>query len=427
MKRVVLIDGTRTPFVKSGTDFFDLMAYSLAETAIKGLLKKTGINPKEIDTVIMGTVISQTKTSNVAREAALGAGILQTTPCSTVTQACISANQAIASAVEKIISGQADVVIAGGTDSTSDSPIQYKKSMRKKLFMAQKLKTPMEFLKFATTLRHSDFAPDRPAVSEFKTGRTMGLDCDIMANRYGIKREDQDAYALRSHQLAGKADKEGILANEITPVQVGGKTISKDNGIKGDAKIEKLKSLKPAFVKEEKGGTLTAANSSFLTDGASAVLLMSEDKAKELGLKPLAYIHSYAFTGCDIEEELLLGIAYSIAKVLKKANLTLEQMDALEIHEAFAGAVLTNTKCLADEEFSKKKLGYDKAVGIVNVDKLNLHGGSLAIGHPFGATGGRIITTLANRLVREKGRYGLLSACAAGGHGHAMILERYTN
>lgn len=427
MKKVVIVDGTRTPFVKSGTDFFDLMAYSLGESAIKGLLKKTGIDPKEIDTVIMGTVISQTRTSNVAREASLGAGVLSTTPCSTVTQACISANQAIASAVEKIRSGQADVVIAGGADSTSDSPIQYKKSMRKKLFMAQKLKTPMEFLKFATTLRPSDFMPDRPAVTEFKTGRTMGLDCDIMADRYGVKREDQDAYALRSHQLAAKADKEGVLAKEITPVEIGGKTIAKDNGIKGTAKIEKLKSLKPAFRKEEQGGTLTAANSSFLTDGASAVLLMSEDKAKELGMKPLAYIHDYTFTGCDIEEELLLGIAYSIAKLLKKTNLTLEDIDAFEIHEAFAGAVLTNTKCLADEEFSKTKLGYDKAVGKINVDKLNIHGGSLAIGHPFGATGGRIMTTLANRLQRENGKYGLLSACAAGGHGHAMILERYPN
>ena len=299
--------------------------------------------------------------------------------------------------------------------------------MRKKLFMAQKLKTPLEFLKFATTLRFSDFAPDRPAVTEFKTGRSMGLDCDIMANRYGIKREDQDTYALRSHQLAAKADKEGILAKEITPVEVGGKTIAKDNGIKGGAKIEKLKSLRPAFQKLEKGGTLTAANSSFLTDGASAVLIMSEDKAKELGMKPLAYIHEYTFTGCDIEEELLLGIAYSIAKVLKKSNMTMDDIDAWEIHEAFAGAVLTNTSCLADEKFSKTKLGYDKAVGVVPVDKLNVHGGSLAIGHPFGATGGRIITTLANRLVRENAKYGLLSACAAGGHGHAMILERYPN
>lgn len=427
MKRVVIIDGTRTPFVKSGTDYFDLMAYQLGETAIKGLLKKTGINAKLVDSVIMGTVISQTKTSNVARESSLGAGIHFETPCSTVTMACISANQAIASAAEKIMSGQADIVIAGGTDSTSDSPIQYKKPMRKKLFMAQKLKTPMEFLKFATTLRPSDFAPDRPAVTEFKTGRTMGLDCDIMAKKFGVPRKEQDAFALRSHQLAAKAEKEGILDKEITPVDVKGKKITKDNGIKGDAKIEKLASLKPAFQREEKGGTLTAANSSFLTDGASAVLLMSEDKAKELGLKPLAYIHSYAFTGNDINDELLLGIAYSVAKVLKRANLTLNDMDVIEFHEAFAGAVLTNTKCLADEQFSKTKLGYDKAVGTVNMDKMNIHGGSLAIGHPFGATGGRILTTLANRLVRENGRYGILSACAAGGHGHAMILERYPN
>ncbi len=426
MKKVVVIDGTRTPFLKSGTDYMDLLSYQLGQYAISGLLKKTGVDPKSVDRVIMGTVISNVKTSNVAREAALTAGIPYTTPCSTVTQACISANQAISSGVEQIMAGQADIVIAGGTDCTSDAPILFNKPMRKKLFNAQKLKGFGDTLKFIFSLRLKDFVPDAPAIAEYTTGKTMGVDCDILAAKYSVPREDQDKFALRSHTLAQKAIDDGILGQEITEVALPPKfaAIKQDNGVRV-GKYEKLASLKPAFVKPH--GTLTAANSSFLTDGAAVVLLMSEEKAKELGLKPKAYIHNYTFTGSDLKEELLLGPAYAISKVLKRANLELKDMDVVELHEAFAGQVLANIKCLASDEFAKEKLGRDKAVGQVNMDKLNIHGGSLAIGHPFGATGARLVTTVANRLQRENGKYGILAACAAGAHGHAMILERYPN
>ncbi|MGE0636716.1 MAG: acetyl-CoA C-acyltransferase [Bacteroidia bacterium] len=426
MKKVVVIDGTRTPFLKSGTEYMDLMSYQLGQYAISGLLKKTGIDPKSVDRVIMGTVISNVKTSNVAREAALTAGIPYTTPCSTVTQACISANQAISSAVEQIQAGQADIIIAGGTECTSDAPILFNKPMRKKLFNAQKLKGFGDTLKFIFSLRLKDFVPDAPAIAEYTTGKTMGVDCDILAAKFSVAREDQDKFALRSHTLAQKAVDDGILAQEITEVALPPKfaAIKQDNGIRV-GKLEKLASLSPAFVKPH--GTLTAANSSFLTDGAAVVLIMSEEKAKELGLKPKAYIHNYTFTGSDLKEELLLGPAYAISKVLKRANLELKDMDVVELHEAFAGQVLANIKCLASDEFAKEKLGRDKAVGQVNMDKLNVHGGSLAIGHPFGATGARLVTTVANRLQRENGKYGILAACAAGAHGHAMILERYPN
>lgn len=426
MKKVVVIDGTRTPFLKSGTEYMDLLSYQLGQYAISGLLKKTGIDPKSVDRVIMGTVISNVKTSNVAREAALTAGIPYTTPCSTVTQACISANQAISSAVEQIQAGQADIIIAGGTECTSDAPILFNKPMRKKLFNAQKLKGFGDTLKFIFSLRLKDFVPDAPAIAEYTTGKTMGVDCDILAAKFSVAREDQDKFALRSHTLAQKAVDDGILAQEITEVALPPKfaAIKQDNGIRV-GKLEKLASLSPAFVKPH--GTLTAANSSFLTDGAAVVLIMSEEKAKELGLKPKAYIHNYTFTGSDLKEELLLGPAYAISKVLKRANLELKDMDVVELHEAFAGQVLANIKCLASDEFAKEKLGRDKAVGQVNMDKLNVHGGSLAIGHPFGATGARLVTTVANRLQRENGKYGLLAACAAGAHGHAMILERYPN
>ena len=426
MKKVVVIDGTRTPFLKSGTDYMDLLSYQLGQYAISGLLKKTGIDPKSVDRVIMGTVISNVKTSNVAREAALTAGIPYTTPCSTVTQACISANQAISSAVEQIQAGQADIIIAGGTECTSDAPILFNKPMRKKLFNAQKLKGFGDTMKFIFSLRLKDFVPDAPAIAEYTTGKTMGVDCDILAAKFSVAREEQDKFALRSHTLAQKAVDDGILAQEITEVALPPKfaAIKQDNGIRV-GKLEKLASLSPAFVKPH--GTLTAANSSFLTDGAAVVLIMSEDKAKELGLKPKAYIHNYTFTGSDLKEELLLGPAYAISKVLKRANLELKDMDVVELHEAFAGQVLANIKCLASDEFAKEKLGRDKAVGQVNMDKLNVHGGSLAIGHPFGATGARLVTTVANRLQRENGKYGILAACAAGAHGHAMILERYQN
>lgn len=427
MKKVVLIDGSRTPFLRSGTDYFNLVSYELGQQAISGLIKKTGIDPKIVDNVVMGTVISNVKTSNVARESAITAGIPTSTPCHTVTMACISANQAIANGVQLIQTGHADIVIAGGTDCTSDAPILFKKKMRQKLFKAQKLKGMGDTLKFVTSLRPSDFAPDAPAVAEFTTGRTMGYDCDLLAAKFNATREEQDAFAVRSHQLAAKATEEGILANEITPVELPPKftPIKVDNGIRKDSTVEKLAKLKPAFVKPH--GTLTAANSSFLTDGAAVVLIMSEEKALELGYKPKAYVHDYTFTGQDLKEELLLGPAYATSKVLKRAGLELKDMDVIEFHEAFAGQIVANIKALASDEFAKENLGRDKAVGEVPMDKLNLWGGSLSIGHPFGATGARLMTTTANRLIKENGKYGLLAACAAGAHGHAMILERYPN
>jgi acetyl-CoA acetyltransferase family protein len=422
-KRVVLIDGARTPFLRAGTDYFDLMSYQLGAFAIKGLIDRTGIDPNVVSNVIMGTVIHNLKTPNVAREAALTAGIPQHVPCHTVSQACISANQAIASAYELIANGRADVVIAGGTECTSDTPIVFRKGMRKKLFKAQKLNGLGDTLKFILSLRPMDFAPDRPAVAEFLTGKLMGEDCEMLAARFHATREEQDDIAHRSHVLADKATKDGTLAKEIVPVELAPnfKPISIDNGIRV-AERDKLAKLKPAFVKPH--GTITAANASFLTDGAAAVLLMTEDKAKELGLTPKARIVDYAFTGQDIREELLLGPAYAISKVLKDNGLDLGQMDVIELHEAFAGQVVANMKALASDEFARKKLGRDRAVGTVNMDRLNLWGGSLSIGHPFGATGARIMTTTANRLIAENGRYGILAACAAGAHGHAMVLER---
>lgn len=426
MKKVVLIDGCRTPFLRSGTDYMDLMSYQLGQFAIKGLLVKTGIDPAKIDKVIMGTVISNIKTSNVARESAITAGIPDATPCHTVTQACISANRAISTACMEIMTGQADIIIAGGVDNTSDTPIQFRRKMRKKLFKAQKLKTLGDSLKFLTTLRPADFVPERPKVAEYSTNRVMGEDCDIMAARFGVKREDQDNYAVRSHQLAAKAYEDGHLPEEMVNVALPPKfkTINRDNGIRPDTSVEKVQRLRPAF--DKKFGTLTAANSSFLTDGAAVTLLMSEEKALKLGLTPKAEVIDFAFTGQDLKDELLLGPTFAIAKLLPKVGMTLDDFDVIEFHEAFAGQILSNLTALSSDEFAQEHLGREKAVGKVNMDKFNLWGGSLSIGHPFGATGARLVTTTANRLIKENGTYGLLAACAAGAHGHAMILKRYS-
>ena len=424
-EKIVLADGCRTPFLRSETDFLNTMTYELGQLAIKGLLNKTGLSPKMIDSVIMGCVISTLKTSNLAREAALTAGISYSTPCHTVSQACISANRAIASAIGEIATGQSSVVIAGGADSASETPIGYKKQMRTKLMKGTKIRSTSQMIKYALGFRLKDFLPEVPAISEYTTSRTMGEDCDIMVAKHQITRKEQDLFAIRSHDNAEKAWQDGHHSKEVVIVQVDPKfkMIPKDNGIRSGSKPEKLAKLRPAF--DKKYGTLTAANSSFLSDGGAVCLLMTEAKAKELGLKPKAEIIDYCFTGQRLEDELLLGPAFAMSKLLKKTKMNLNDIDVFEIHEAFAGQVLTNLKCLNDEEFCKTRLNTEKAVGKIDINKVNNWGGSLSIGHPFGATGARLLTTAANRLIEENGKFAMLSACAAGAHGHAMIIKKY--
>ena len=423
--KIVLIDGCRTPFLRSETDFLNTMTYELGQLAIKGLVSKTGIDPKIVDSVTMGCVIGTLKTSNLAREAALTAGIPNTTPCNTVTQACISANRAIVAAIGEIATGHAEVVIAGGADSASETPIGYKKHMRTKLMKGKKVRSTADMIKFVLGFKLKDFLPEIPDISEFTTKRTMGKDCDIMVAKHKVSREEQDVFSKTSHDKAEEAWEKGFHSKEVIPVQIDPKfkMIKKDNGIRSGTPLEKLAKLKPAF--DKKHGTLTAANSSFLTDGSAVCLLMTEKKAKELGLKPKAEIVDYCFTGQRLEDELLLGPAYAMSKALDQANLKLEEIDVFEIHEAFAGQVLTNIKCLNDEKFCKEELNKEEPVGAIDMNKVNNWGGSLSIGHPFGATGARLLTTAANRLHEEGGKYAMLSACAAGAHGHAMIIKKY--
>ncbi|HKL20078.1 MAG TPA: acetyl-CoA C-acyltransferase [Halalkalibaculum sp.] len=425
LPNAVLVDGGRIPFQRSGTAYNDMMAYDLGRIAIEGLLGRSGIHGSQLDRVIMGTVIQDINTSNVARESALGAGIPNSVPAHTVTQACISSNQAITSAVELIKSGQAHIVLAGGTETMSDIPIRLRKNMRQKLLEARKYKSPGDWLKFFKGLRFSDFLPEIPSISEFSTGETMGESCDRMAAHFGISRKEQDEYALRSHQLAAKATNEGLLDEELIPAPIPPEfdPVTRDNTFREDTSMEKLEKLSPAFIKPH--GTITAGNSSAFTDGASASLIMNEQRALDLGLQPKAYLRNYTYVAQDPEDELLLGPAYATPKVLDSMNLKLADIDVFEFHEAFAGQILTVLKALNSEKFAHENLNRDQKVGEIPMDKFNLWGGSLSLGHPFGATGTRIVTTAANRLIHEDGNLALVAACAAGGQGHAIILERY--
>ncbi|NBC87356.1 MAG: acetyl-CoA C-acyltransferase [Bacteroidetes bacterium] len=420
----VLIDGCRIPFQRAGTGYTDLMAYDMGRMALKGLLIRTGVDKDVVDRIVMGCVIQDVETSNVAREAALGAGFPKHVPAFTVTMACISSNQAVTSGVDLIRGGLADTIIAGGTETMSDPPIRVKRSVRKRLFEARKAKGPGDYLDLVKGLGPADLVPEAPSIAEFSTGEVMGESADKLAAMFGVSREDQDEYALLSHQRAAEAQADGRLAKELVPATVPPEfdVIDTDNVVRPDTSQEKLAGLSPAFVKPY--GTVTAGNSSALTDGASAALLMSQARADADGHTPIATLRDYTFVAQDPGEELLLGPAYAIPMVLDAAGLTLDDIDVIELHEAFAGQVLAVLEALRSDTFAEEKLNRTSAVGDVDMDKLNTRGGSLSLGHPFGATGVRLVTTAANRLHEEDGQWALVSACAAGGQGHAMLIER---
>jgi acetyl-CoA acetyltransferase family protein len=422
----VIVDGIRIPFMVSGTSYNDYMAVDLARFALQGLLTKTAISPKLVDYVVLGTVIQEVRTSNIAREAALQVGVPLKTPAHTVTMACISGNQAAFTACNLINTNQFDTIIVGGAETMSDVPIRFQREMRKRLLKSQKgIKTINDAMKFLKGFKLSYLIPEAPAIAEFSTNEVMGHSSDRLASKWNVSRLDQDKWSLRSHQLAHAATIGGLLQDEIFPVD----GISTDNGIRADTTLEKLSSLKPAFVKPH--GTHTAANSTFLTDGASAMLLMNHDKALALGFKPKVRIVDTIFVAQDPKEELLLGPAYSIVQLLQRNNLRSSDISVWEIHEAFAGQILANLNAMNSKAFYTNNLGlssYENVfVGELPVDKINAWGGSLAIGHPFGATGTRLLTTAANRLVKGKntgpGKFAVLSACAAGGQAVATLLE----
>ena len=423
-RRVALVAGVRTPFARSGTVLRDLTAVQLARRAAQELLIRTGIDGREIDEVAFGQVIPSVLAPNLAREVSLLPQLPRDIPAFSVNRACASAGQAISYGYDQITLGHADVVLAGGSESLSDIPILHSRRMSQILVDASKAKTLGQRLGVFARARFKDLVPVSPAIAEPSTGESMGQSAEKMAKENGITREAQDRLALLSHQRAATAQTDGRLALEIAPVPAGPKSeemVTTDNLIRPDTSLEALAGLKPVF--DRKYGSVTAGNSSPLTDGASAVLLMAEDNARALGYEPLAYIRSYAVAAVDPGWQLLMGPVFAVPLALDRAGITWKELGLVEIHEAFAAQVLSNEQAWGSREWAER-LGRSEPVGEVDWTRTNVMGGSIAIGHPFGATGARIATSLANEMKRRDVQFGLISICAQGGMGFAMVLER---
>jgi acetyl-CoA acyltransferase len=423
-RRVAIIAGVRTPFARAGTDLRNLSAIDLGKMAVSELVHRSGVDPAAIDLLVFGTVVQNVLAPNIAREVTLMPLFPKTIQSWTVSRACASANQAITDAADQIVLGHADIAIAGGAESLSNVPILHSRGFANALVAASKAKSLGQRLGALSKIRPRDLIPVTPAIAEPTTGETMGESAEKMAKLNHIARRAQDELALASHTNAAAGTKDGRLTAEIVPAYIPPryeKTLTSDNGIRNDTNIELLSKLKPVF--DRKYGSVTAGNSSPLTDGGAAVLLMSEERAKALGYKPVAYIRSYAYAAIDPGEQLLQAPVFAAPMALKRAGLTLKDIDLVEMHEAFAAQVLSNLQGFESQYWAERG-GFAHPVGAVDRARLNVMGGSIAIGHPFGATGARITTTLMNELARRDGHFGLMTVCAAGGLGFSMVLER---
>ncbi len=412
-RRVAVIAGCRTPFCKAGTALKDARAVDLARHAARELIERTNVDGTDVDEVIFGQVVPSALVPNVGREVSLLPQLPKEIPAYSVNRACASATQAIASGHDQIVLGHADVVITGGAEALSDIPILASRRLADILVEASKAKSLGGRLRTFLKIRPRDLIPVAPAIAEPSTGESMGQSAEKMAKENGISREAQDRWALRSHQLAAKGTADGRLAAEIAPwfpARPGDPVITQDNGIRADTSLDQMAKLKPVF--DRKYGSVTAANSSPLTDGASAVLLMSDEAARARGYEPLAYIRSYSVAAVDPGWQLLQAPIWAVPLALERAGIQWKDLGLIEIHEAFAAQVLSNLQGFAEK-------GWE-----INEDIINVMGGSIAIGHPFGATGGRIVTTLANEMKRRDVQFGLVSVCAQGGMAFAMVLER---
>jgi acetyl-CoA acyltransferase len=401
-----------------------MRAIELGKLAVRDALARSGIEAERVDHLVYGTVVHDPAAPNIAREVGLGV-LPKTVPAVTVSRACSSANQAITDATQLIETGHAEIVIAGGAESLSHVPITVSEKLSKSLVGAAKGKSIGQRLAPFRSVRPRDLIPVQPAIAEPTTGETMGEAAERMAKENGISRQDQDAWALRSHELAAAGTADGRLTAEIVPVYVPPdyeQVVARDNGIRSDSSLEKLAKLPPVF--DRKHGSVTAGNSSPLTDGASAVVLMSAERALADGHEPLGYVRSWAWTAVDPAGQLLQGPAYAAPIALDRAGLSMEDIGLMEMHEAFAAQVLSNLQALSSSAFAREELGRSEPVGHPDVDRINVMGGSLAVGHPFGATGGRLTVTILNEMARRDVQFGLITVCAAGGMGFAMVVER---
>ncbi|MRX28507.1 acetyl-CoA C-acyltransferase FadI [Kangiella sp. HZ709] len=422
--RVAIVSGLRTPFAKQATHYRGVNAIELGKMVVNELITKTELDPDLIERVVFGQVVVLPEAPNIAREIVLGTPMNVRTDAYSISRACATSFQTIASLADSIMLGDVSVGIAGGADSSSVVPIGVSKKLSLALVDLQKARTFGQKLAILKKLRPGDLLPVPPAIKEYSTGLSMGQNAEQMARDRGITREEQDALAHRSHSLAAKAWESGLLNDEVMTAHVPPYTkepLSQDNIVRFNSTLEGYAKLRPAF--DKKYGTLTAANSTPLSDGASAVVLMSESKAKALGYKPLGYIKSYAFSANQADHDMLMGPSYATPLALKKAKMKLKDLDLIEMHEAFAAQALSNVQAFGSTQFAKDKLGQRTKIGDIDMDKFNVNGGSLAYGHPFAATGARLITQTLNELKRRGGGVGLTTACAAGGLGAAMIVE----
>ncbi len=417
--RIAIVSVLRTPFCRSWSDLNDVDPVELSTQVARELLFRLELPGKAVDQLVWGTVIAVPRSPNIAREVALNLGMYHAHGVTT-SRACATGFQSIASGCEMIWAGVADTVLCGGVDVTSHAPVTYKKQVIDTLQEMQKAKG-LALLKKLRDINPLDLFPTPPALTERYTGLTMGEHAEETAQAFGITRQAQEDFAIASHRKAYGAVQQGLVAEEVITVQTPKGPVSADNIIRGDIDPAKISKLRPAF--DKRNGTITAATSSALTDGAACCLIARESRAKELGLPILGYVRSYNFAGQDPRENMLLGNVYSVPGALDRAGIWLGDLDFLEIHEAFAAQVLSNLKMFSDKKFFADKLGRDTILGEVDPDRLNVRGGSLAYGHPFAATGIRIVGTMLRTLRQNNRNLGLGTACAAGGMGAAMVLE----
>ena len=422
-RRVAIVAGLRTPFAKQGSDFKNLTALDLGRAVVAELLERVGIKPQEIEQIVYGQVIPSLAAPNIAREVGLGVGLPRTVDAFSVSRACATSYQSTVNVTQSILDGSIQMGIAGGADSASDIPMVVSKKLSASLARASRARSLGERLSAFGGVSIADLMPIPPALKEPSTGLTMGEGAEKMAKDNGIARDKQDEFAHRSHVRAAAAWAEGKFAEEVMTYYVPPKfaATTEDNLVRKDSSLEAYAKLKPVF--DRRHGSVTAGNSSPLTDGASALLLASEEKQKALGLPVLGYLKSFAFCAVDPADQLLIGPAYATPMALDRAGLKLKDMDLIDMHEAFAAQVLSNTQALESDKFAREKLGRDKRVGLIDWDKFNVNGGSISIGHPFAATGARQITQTLRELKRRGGQFALCTACAAGGLGAAIILE----
>ncbi len=419
-RRIGVIGGIRIPFCRSHSMYKDCSNQDMMTATLEALVQKYDLKGQKLGDVALGAVITHSRDWNLARECVIGSGLSMRTPGVTMQRACGTSLEAAADIGNKIALGQIDSGIAGGTDTVSDAPVVYPDEYQRILMEVARARSLGGRLTPWFKLRPRHFKPVFPGVAEPRTGLSMGQSMEITAQRMGVQRDHQDQLALASHLKAAAAYESGFYEDLVTPFE----DVEEDNNIRRDTSIERLAALKPVFSKEE-GATMTAGNSTPLTDGAAAVLLASEEWAKQKNLEVMAYLTHFKVAAVDFigSEGLLMAPAYAVAEMLSDANLNLQDFDFYEIHEAFAAQTVATLMAWQSESFCREKLGRNQPLGPIDMDRLNVKGGSLAIGHPFAATGARIVATMA-KLLKEKGSgRGLISVCTAGGMGVTAIME----